>query len=81
MLLYCVGEVMAVYAEPNEIAGPDATVYKAMTDLRARVSMPPYPAGYPSAMRERIRHDVVLSGPLKVFAITICKDGICRSGT
>ena len=53
------GEVMLMYAEAqNEIAGPDATVYKAMTDLRARVSMPPYPAGYTKdQMRERIRHE------------------------
>ncbi|MEN0053527.1 MAG: RagB/SusD family nutrient uptake outer membrane protein [Mucilaginibacter sp.] len=53
------GEVMLMYAEAqNEIAGPDATVYKAMTDLRARVNMPPYPAGYTKdQMRERIRHE------------------------
>lgn len=53
------GEVLLMYAEAqNEIAGPDATVYKAMTDLRARVGMPPYPAGYTQAqMRDRIRHE------------------------
>jgi len=53
------GEVMLMYAEAqNEIAGPDATVYKAMADLRARVNMPAYPAGYnKDQMRERIRHE------------------------
>lgn len=53
------GEVMLMYAEAqNEIVGPDATVYKAMADLRARVSMPPYPSGYTKdQMRERIRHE------------------------
>jgi hypothetical protein len=53
------GEVMLMYAEAqNEIAGPDATVYKAMADLRARVNMPAYPAGYTKdQMRERIRHE------------------------
>jgi len=53
------GEVMLMYAEAqNELAGPDATVYKAMTDLRARVSMPPYPSGYTKEqMRDRIRHE------------------------
>jgi hypothetical protein len=53
------GEVMLMYAEAqNEIAGPDATVYKAMADLRARVNMPAYPAGYTKdQMRQRIRHE------------------------
>ncbi|HEX8020212.1 RagB/SusD family nutrient uptake outer membrane protein [Mucilaginibacter sp.] len=53
------GEVMLMYAEvQNEIAGPDATVYKAMADLRARVNMPAYPAGYTKdQMRQRIRHE------------------------
>lgn len=53
------GEVMLMYAEAqNEIAGPDASVYKAMADLRARVNMPPYPAGYTQdQMRQRIRHE------------------------
>ncbi|XHR97040.1 RagB/SusD family nutrient uptake outer membrane protein [Mucilaginibacter sp. UC70_90] len=53
------GEVMLMYAEAqNEIAGPDATVYKAMADLRARVNMPAFPAGYTKdQMRERIRHE------------------------
>jgi len=53
------GEVMLMYAEAqNEIVGPDASVYKAMTDLRKRVNMPAYPAGYTKEqMRERIRHE------------------------
>ncbi|WP_145715023.1 RagB/SusD family nutrient uptake outer membrane protein [Chitinophaga japonensis] len=53
------GEVLLMYAEAqNELAGPDASVYKAMTDLRARVGMPPYPAGLTKEqMRARIRHE------------------------
>jgi hypothetical protein len=53
------GEVLLMYAEAqNEIAGPDETVYEAMTDLRARVDMPPYPDGLSKEeMRERIRHE------------------------
>jgi len=48
-----------MYAEAqNEIAGPDATVYQAMTGLRARVNMPPFPAGLTKdGMRQRIRHE------------------------
>lgn len=53
------GEVLLMYAEAeNEIAGPDASVYQAMTELRARVNMPAYPAGYTQdQMRQRIRHE------------------------
>jgi len=53
------GEVLLMYAEvQNEIAGPDSSVYKAMTDLRARVGMPPFPVGMSKVeMRERIRHE------------------------
>jgi len=53
------GEILLMYAEAQkELAGPDASVYKAMTDLRARVGMPPYPAGLSKEqMRERIRHE------------------------
>ncbi|HKZ37810.1 MAG TPA: RagB/SusD family nutrient uptake outer membrane protein [Chryseolinea sp.] len=52
-------EVLLMYAEAqNEIAGPDASVYQATTDLRARVDMPPYPDGLSKEqMRERIRHE------------------------
>jgi hypothetical protein len=53
------GEVMLMYAEAeNELAGPDATVYQAMTALRARSGMPAYPAGLSQdQMRQRIRHE------------------------
>lgn len=53
------GEILLMYAEAqNELAGPDATVYSAITSLRARVSMPPFPAGLTKdQMRERIRHE------------------------
>jgi hypothetical protein len=53
------GEVMLMYAEAqNELQGPDATVYKATTDLRARVGMPPFPAGLTKdQMKDRIRHE------------------------
>lgn len=53
------GEVLLMYAEAqNEIAGPDGSVYEAMRDIRARVDMPPLPAGLSKdAMRERIRHE------------------------
>jgi len=52
-------EVLLMYAEAqNEIAGPDATVYKAMADLRSRVSMPAFPQGLTKEqMRARIRHE------------------------
>jgi len=52
-------DILLMYAEAqNEIAGPDASVYQAMTDLRARVDMPPYPAGLTKEqMRGRIRHE------------------------
>jgi len=58
-VVFRLGEILLMYAEAqNELAGPDATVYKAMTDLRARVSMPPYPAGLTKdQMRQRIRHE------------------------
>jgi hypothetical protein len=53
------GEVLLMYAEAqNELVGPDASVYKATTDLRARAGMPAFPLGYTKeAMRERIRHE------------------------
>jgi hypothetical protein len=52
-------EVLLMYAEAeNEINGPDASVYQAMTTLRARVGMPAYPAGLTQdQMRQRIRHE------------------------
>ncbi len=58
-VIFRLGEVLLMYAEAqNEIAGPDETVYDAMTKLRARVQMPAYPAGLSKeAMRLRIRHE------------------------
>jgi hypothetical protein len=54
-------DVLLMYAEAqNEIAGPDASVYKAINDIRARpsVNMPPLPANLSQAdMREKIRHE------------------------
>lgn len=58
-ILLRLGEVLLMYSEAqNEISGPDASVYKALTDLRARVQMPPLPAGLSKEqMREKIRHE------------------------
>ena len=52
-------EVLLMYAEAqNEIAGPDASVYKAINDIRMRSKMPALPAGLTKIqMRERIRHE------------------------
>ncbi|WP_316777648.1 RagB/SusD family nutrient uptake outer membrane protein [Pedobacter antarcticus] len=53
------GEVLLMYAEAqNEISGPDQTVYNAVKDIRDRVGMPAFPAGYnQDQMRQRIRHE------------------------
>lgn len=52
-------DVLLMFAEAqNELAGPDATVYKAINDVRLRSKMPALPAGLTKAqMRERIRHE------------------------
>jgi hypothetical protein len=52
-------EVLLNYAEAqNEAAGPDATVYDAVNQVRARVKLPPLPAGLDqAAMREKIRQE------------------------
>jgi hypothetical protein len=52
-------EVLLNYAEAqNEATGPDASVYKAVNDVRQRVGMPALPAGLNKAqMREKIRHE------------------------
>lgn len=53
-------EVLLNYAEAkNEaLSAPDATVYKAIDDIRERVGMPKLPAGLNKAqMRERIRNE------------------------
>jgi hypothetical protein len=69
-------EVLLMYAEAqNEIQGPDETVYKAMTDLRARVNMPPFPAGLTKdQMRDRIRHErrveLAFEGGLRYYDLT-----------
>ncbi|WP_158797588.1 RagB/SusD family nutrient uptake outer membrane protein [Pedobacter sp. L105] len=68
-------EVLLMYAEAeNEISGPDATVYQAMTTLRARVNMPPFPAGLTQGeMRDRIRHErrieLAFEGGLRYYDI------------
>lgn len=52
-------EVLLNYAEAqNEAVGPDASVYKAINDIRTRVNMPALPVGLNQAeMRIRIRHE------------------------
>ncbi len=54
-------EVLLVYAEAkNEASGPDASVYSAINQVRARdgVDLPPIPEGLSKEeMRERIRHE------------------------
>ncbi|GAB2816384.1 RagB/SusD family nutrient uptake outer membrane protein [Ferruginibacter profundus] len=54
-------EVLLTYAEAqNEAVGPDASVYSAINQIRARASvgMPPLPAGLTQAqMRDRIRNE------------------------
>ncbi|WP_158027256.1 RagB/SusD family nutrient uptake outer membrane protein [Labilibacter marinus] len=55
-------EVMLNYAEAqNEVAGPDASVYQAINDVRERSSMPAVEVNYPGldkeGMFERIKHE------------------------
>jgi len=54
-------DVLLMYAEAkNEASGPDASVYKAINDIRARpgIKMPPLPEGLTKEqMRERIRQE------------------------
>jgi starch-binding outer membrane protein, SusD/RagB family len=54
-------DILLMYAEAqNELSGPDATVYKAINDIRTRpsVNMPPLPNSLSQAeMRTRIRHE------------------------
>lgn len=58
-IYFRLGEILLNYAEAqNEAVGPDAPVYDAVNQLRARVSMPALPAGLTQAqMRERIRRE------------------------
>lgn len=53
------GEVLLNYAEAqNEAAGPDATVYNAINQIRTRAGMPNLPAGLTKTeMRNRIRNE------------------------
>jgi len=52
-------DILLMYAEAqNEAAGPDATVYKALNDIRDRVDMPHLPAGLTrEQLRAEIRHE------------------------
>ena len=58
-IYFRLGEMLLNYAEAqNEAAGPDASVYNAINQVRARVSMPALPTGLTQAqMRERIRRE------------------------
>lgn len=59
IILMRYAEVLLGYAEAqNEAAGPDPSVYAAINELRARVSMPALPAGLSKDdMRKRIRKE------------------------
>ncbi|MDR1982138.1 MAG: RagB/SusD family nutrient uptake outer membrane protein [Tannerellaceae bacterium] len=52
-------DVLLMYAEArNEASGPDASVYAAINQVRARVNMPPIPDGLTKEeLRERIRNE------------------------
>ncbi len=58
-IYFRLGEVLLNYAEAqNEAAGPDAGVYDAVNQIRARAKMPALPAGLTTMqMRDRIRHE------------------------
>jgi hypothetical protein len=58
-IYYRYTEVLLGYAEAqNEAVGPDASVYDAINKVRARVDLPPLPAGLTQdEMREAIRHE------------------------
>lgn len=58
-IYFRLGEVLLNYAEAqNEAAGPDATVYTAVNQVRARAKMPPLPTGLTQEqMRTRIRSE------------------------
>jgi hypothetical protein len=61
VVIFRYADVLLTYAEAqNENSGPDATVYQAVNDVRARpsVNLPPLPAGLNQAqMRDAIRHE------------------------
>lgn len=52
-------EILLIFAEAtNEHSGPTAEVHEAVNSIRARVGMPPLPAGLnQEQMREKIRHE------------------------
>jgi len=58
-IIFRLGEVLLSYAEAqNEAAGPDASVYSALNQLRTRAELPPLMAGMSqSQMREYIRRE------------------------
>ena len=58
-IYFRLGEVLLNYAEAqNEAVGPDASVYNAVNQVRARAKMPPFPAGLAQGqMRTRIRNE------------------------
>ena len=64
-------DVLLMYAEAqNEASGPDASVYAAINEVRAResVDMPPIPAGLSQdEMREVIRHERRVELPLEAI--------------
>lgn len=58
-IFYRYAEVLLSYAEAqNEAVGPDPSVYNAVNQVRARVALPPLPAGLSQAdMRTAIRRE------------------------
>lgn len=58
-IYYRYGEILLNYAEAqNEAAGPDASVYDAINQIRRRANMPELPEGLSKeTMRERIRNE------------------------
>ena len=68
-----------MYAEAkNEATGPDASVYKAVNDVRARpgIKMPALPAGLTKdQMRERIRQERRVELALEGLRWMTLKDG------
>nr|WP_321452886.1 RagB/SusD family nutrient uptake outer membrane protein [uncultured Carboxylicivirga sp.] len=57
--IYRYAEILLNYAEAqNEAVGPDASVYSAINEIRARAGMPDLPAGLnKDQMRQRIRNE------------------------
>ncbi|WP_344976633.1 RagB/SusD family nutrient uptake outer membrane protein [Compostibacter hankyongensis] len=59
VIVFRYAEVLLNYAEAqNEAAGPDASVYSALNEIRGRAGLPSLPEGLDqNAMRERIRRE------------------------